>query len=289
VGGVIDSILKPVRINIAEDDDWKKHYDLAEKGMEWTLDQAWEEYSNTSVENLAELVMNLAEKALSKRDYKKFSTEDAEDLCRAMKKDRNEFESIHQAILDAMGWAWEVAAIPTDSDIRGAMGVAEEEFLPYGLGEWWNLISSEKAPVRGVKEWRPGPGPIWLTHKEVYKQLTDQINYERKENHYDRFLVFTFGKAEAVQQLVSAAKNLPDDERDELLDDLDRELDAAEGAFVSDFFKALNKSMEGIDLYNRVNFDRQWKSVLEDRSRLKSVREEIQAFMAKPREEREED
>jgi hypothetical protein len=105
LGDVTASILKPVRINIVEDDEWKKHYDTAEKGMEWVMDQAWEEYSATPIKHLADLVMNLAEKALPKRDYKKFSIEDAEDLCGAMKEDRDKFESIHHAIVDAMAWA----------------------------------------------------------------------------------------------------------------------------------------------------------------------------------------
>jgi hypothetical protein len=138
----------------------------------------------------------------------------------------------------------------------------------------------------GRQKWRHSR-PIWWTHKEVLKQLTDQINYERKENHYDRFLVFTFGEAEVVQRLIDAAKHLPEDERDELLNDLDSELGDAQDAFVRNFFRTLNKSMEGVDLNNRVDFNRQWKSVLEDWSRLKGVREEIQAFMAKPREEEE--
>ena len=257
--GDLEEIFKIRKVNIVKDPRWKSRWDADSGKLDWVDEAAWNDFSAMSKGDLAEKIMEMAEVGIPWQKYLKFSEEDAEAIADRIQ----DYESVHMAISDTFYHMYEEAAIPGSADINGALYDAQPNFREKDLGEHWDLVASEKGPPeRSVKNWQPG-GEKFFSFRNVLIQLGAQIRYdERVTGGYDRYLLFTFGEAEAVKILVRAISSLPPDQAEENLHNLRVELDEFKSDFVDDFFKYLVRSMEEADMSNRADWRKAWKDTL---------------------------
>lgn len=267
----------PLRINITEESLWK-NYDFASSGgiSEWASDNAHDDLRNIRGHDCAEYMDDLIQAFIPKSKRKKISSEDLDRLCEAFMDDMGDFESIEYALRDAFTWAWEIAYMPDDGDIETAIKRAKERWdEEIQLADYWDLILSDEAKP-GPKEWSPRPR---ITERQLFDQLEERINYQRKPGHYDRFIEFDFMDAPAVREMKRALKSHPEDGS---VDGLLSELEDLARNFLGYLDGALDQVMENSDPHSRWDFRPHWKGVLADKSRKKGIEEEILGFLAKP-------
>jgi hypothetical protein len=255
---------RPLKINIVEEDGWKPYDPGNVKGVwQWAIDNAWDDFTNMSEDTCESLVRDL---------YKPGELDDAglERICEQLKDDHAALENTAQAMMDASQWAWEEAYTPTDGDIAKAMK---------RIGDWiefddyWSLIVRPHAEA-GPKDWYPGRK--W-TETMILEDLESRISYSRKEDAYDRYIVFDWKDAPPVVDLLAKLKRKPGEGGSPA--DVEADLDAWMGAYMNGFWVILSEVMQDVDTHYRVDFWPHWKSVLRDKDRMKAVAKEISGFL----------
>jgi hypothetical protein len=256
-----------VKINLVEDKRWKS-YDPAES--DWAQDAAWEDFSNMKAEDFYELIQDLSFKKneKGKPPRRNLTSEEIEWLAKQVKRS-SKLEETKQAITDALGWMYEEAAMPSDGDIKDALELAKGTVaMEFDLGEdlWAPVIELEserrwpQAPQRrGPKEWRP---PRKAGEKAVIRmvieELMTRVDYDRKEGWYDRYLVFDFRGAQAVHNLLSRSEWTAE----QIVPRLQEEFKGLMNDVVANTFFFLKKIMDDIDVSNRTDWRKAWKSML---------------------------
>lgn len=272
----------PLRINISEEDLWAP-YDTARSDTnrnrgnvwDWASDNAWDDWRQIGRECL-DILKDLVDAYVPKSKAKKISEYDIRRICEAIKDDDAPFEEIRQAFVDAATWAWEEAYTPEDSDLEKALEYAMDE----AIGEvspptyWGEMLNPN---VQGPKDWSPLRK---FTKKDFLREIEAGISFEHEDNQWDRFIVFDLMDGPVVKYMRRKLKSGFADTEGELVT-----VDAA--AFETDMRdhfvdpvihkmgRALDKVMERVEPWQRVDFKKHWKEILRDKSRAKGVEEEI--------------
>lgn len=253
---------KTVKVNLVEDSRWK--WDQA---TDWASDNAFDDFNQLSNNDCTELVDDLVTAAFP-RTFE-LTEEDQERICEAIQ-EAGTLESTHNVIVDAMTYAWEVAYTPTDSDGEHALERAKEGNDIQLRDHWSRLIGTLR---EGRKEWQPVKP--W-TEKTIVDALLKEVEYQQKKGWYDRYLVFSFGKAKPVQALLAATpENFLQDTRARLEEDFDEWQDNILRAF----YRELEDVMQDADTHMRVDFREQWDRMLADRQTMDAVRNELAKFL----------
>lgn len=259
--------------NLTEQEEWKPWDPGNEKGAwAWASDNAYDEWKATSDRRIGDLVKDLLEAALTKRERAQLPEDAVERLVEDLRENTHlNNEGLFQAILDPMQWAWELAYWPEDLDIQKSVDKAREDFSDeIRLSEYWEPLI--QMPPTGPKEWTPRG---IFTEKRLFGELGKRVSYERKPRNYDRFLVFDWLDSPILHAAKRTILAMPDPPHP---DQIDEEVEAWADDFTRYMFKHLEKRMEDIDINTRYDFDPQWKGILKDRSRLKGVRRDVLKF-----------
>lgn len=272
--------IKPIKINLVEQEGWET-WDYAKGDISsWAMDNAWDDWKNMDEQTCQGYVEDLAKASLPKDKWLKLSSEDIERICEEMMEERVEhFESLSQAIIDAHMWAWEEAYTPDDRDIGRAMERAARNWdWDFRLADYWKLVLKDDLP-EGPREWTPRK--VWTT-KKLYQDLIERILYERKPNYYDRYIVFDWDKSDPVQELVKKLK----ESKEGSVADVQAELEDWAGDYLQTFFKELDEQMQRVDINTKWNFHPHWKTLLGEKSMLLGVRKDLEDFLERKVEER---
>lgn len=266
--------LKPIKINLVEQDGWK-NWDYATSGgiSEWASDNAWDDWTNMDSSTCQGYVEDLIKASLPKKEQQKFSRDDLERICEEMQEERVEhFESISQAIIDAHQWAWEIAYSPDDKDVKIAMERAEKSWdWDFHMAPYWEFI--QKGSEEGPRDWSPRAS--W-TLGQIYDQFMKEIHYERKDDHYDRFMIFDWGKTPAVKRLLEILKTKPNEgDAGAVASDLDDMV----SRYLRVFFRELEKRMQDKDIHLHWDLDPHWDIMLKDKSAMIGVRKELEEYL----------
>lgn len=268
--------LEKIRVNIVEEPGWKP-YDPGGEIMEWASNSSYEDFRHMSKVDMIELVEDMFGRAKTgplEWSPRKFalSEEDCDIIWEELKEGglTGKLETTWQSILDAMQWTWEEAYTPDNGDIRDAMERAAE-----AVADEYNLDTSPWEPLLERTGW---------DERKILESLMGKVSYEREENHYDRFIVFDFGAAEAVKKLLKIVYADPEElSEKETLDQLKMDFEGLRDGYVDLFFGKLEKIMRETDASNRTEFRKHWKSMLSDKAQMNHVGEEIRKFVLKAR------
>lgn len=264
----------PVRVNLVEQEGWKK-WDPAHIDLDWILNAAFEDFRHMDESTLEGLVDDLWSSSPGKgkrKPRRQLMSEELEYLAGQLKDYNETLEPVQRAIVDAAQWMYELASIPVEHDIRESMEKAAEEFKsnPEMTDDLWGPILHQRDSEEGPKGWFPGKRDL-ITEEQLVDQLTKEITFDRNKGAWDRYIVFDFWSAPAVFRLL---KKHPDfDYR------VHREFEHIRSGYLSDFFKALEKEMEGVDVNNRTDWDKNWKSMLSDPSVVSEAQEAIKMVL----------
>jgi len=251
----------PIKINIVEEEDWKKKYDSATGALDWVSDQGWEDFRHmdlTTLEGLIEDIIAVPKKG-KKKSKINFTPEQLEYLARELKDRSDKLEQTQRMITDAATWMYEAAAIPSDKDVEYAMERAKEDFTENQgndlYGDPWDPIIDENVR-NGPKDWSPIKR---YSSVEILSQLFQFINFKREKDHWDRYLVFDFWNAPYMQTLFSRWKGSA-----WAYDRISSEFKSLAEGYVNDVLKRLGKIMEDVDISNRADWSDSWKSMLKN-------------------------
>lgn len=253
-----EDIFPEIKINLVEQKGWKP-YDPSDKIMEWASDGAFDALYHMSTDDIETYVNDLA-MALGKRGAKprrKFTSGEIEWLAQQVKEESPLVEQTRYAIQDALTWMYEAAYMPQKVDVQEAMLRAAHsmiEDLDLRKDIWDPVLALEEAR-RGPKEWSPRKK---FQVREILSQLLDNIVFEQEEDYYDRYLVTSFMGAQATKDLLSRS----DWEPSMLQNALGREFKDLMNAFLSSFFDHLESGMKDLDIENRADWKKAWKSML---------------------------
>lgn len=267
----------PVKVNLVEEDGWSR-WDPGGELPNWASDNAYSEYSVVGENDCKDLINDLMAASFPKAQWRKIGDEELERICSQLKEDWQEgLELTHNAIIDAMTWAWEEAYTPSDDDVKDVIskmadGFEVDEFDLSGA-HWQRVIGRQPRP--GVKEWIPG-AKKW-SYASAFKSLLQKVGYERKPGWYDRHLVFDFGDAEIVGDVLEAARKEGAEEEAE--EALANEFEKLQNEYLWEFFRKLDREMDDADPGNRVDFRKFWKVMLSDKQAMKAVGKEIKEFL----------
>lgn len=264
----------PVHVNLVEQEGWEK-YDPASGKFDWIMDSAWQDFRSMDYGTLRGLVDDLwtvSVKGLRKPRVQ-LSIEELEYLAGRLKNHHHDddMESVQRPIVDAIQWMYEAAVTPNDGDVESAMEHAEEQFKanPEMYDPLWEpvLLLVREIP-KGPKEWAPrAPRVGRVTEDQLLDQLLSTISFEHEKDQWDRYLVFDFWSAPAAVELL---KRDPKAE-----EELDAEFRNIRLNYVRDFFKGLEKTMKDINIENRSDWKKAWKSMISDRSVVSEARASI--------------
>ncbi len=266
-----DPRFPPIKVNLVDHTGWKP-FDPTDKITEWANDAAWEDLRHMDADDLETYVYDLSD-AKGKRGGKprwKFSSDEIEWLAKQVKENPDLVEETRNAIVDAMTWMYEAAYMPQKGDIQEAMESAVETLIDdYPLNhDLWGPVLALEALRRGPKEWSPRKR---LEATEILKDLLEHVSLEQEEGHYDRYLVFDFRNAKVVHDLLSRSTW----QRAMLENALGREFDDLSETYLWRFFDALKNNMEDLDIQNRTDWRKAWRSMLSDGQHMKAVQKEM--------------
>lgn len=260
--------------DLTAEEGWKPWDPGNTKGAwEWASNNAWDDWQNLGAERCQELLEDIVNAALRKRERDQLPEDALERMCAYLQEGREKLEGVQQTLMDAFTWAWELAYTPEDRDIeksveRARLTINED----LRLNEYWEWLF--KKTMLGPKEWNPRG---LFTEAILFDHLSKRVEYKRKRNHYERYLVFDWIDSPLVNQAkkaIFAQKHgrYPDD------DDINQELEEWADHFVRLMFTDLDKRMQEVDTGMRYDLGPQWKSVLSDKQRMAGVRDEILKF-----------
>lgn len=246
------------KINLVEEPTWKEHWDPADKIGNYASDNAYEEFSHMSALDLEQHVDEIATyRTKGKKAPRKFSPEEIRWIAKRVKAQDTRVEAVNYAILDALTWMYEAAYMPEKDDIETAMERAADNVLGnFSLNlDLWEPVLLLNQQRRGPKEWSPRKR---LEEGGIVKDLLEHVEFEQEEGHYDRFLVFDFRSSQVAKDLLSRSTWSEID----LVYSLRIEFDALRNDYVIDFFHALNRIMDKVDIGNRTDWRLSWKAML---------------------------
>lgn len=246
------------RVNLVEEETWKEHWDSGGKIMDYANDNACDEFHQMGARDFERYVDDLATyRTKGKKAPKKFSSEEIEWIAKRVKAGDIRVESVGYAIRDALTWMYEAAYLPQEGDVADAKDQAAENVLGnFSLNlDLWEPVLLLGQQRRGPKEWSPRKR---LEEGDILRDLLKHVELEQEEGHYDRFLVFDFRSSQSAKDLLSRSTWAEVD----LVYSLKIEFDALRNDYVIDFFSALKKIMEDIDINNRTDWQKSWKAVL---------------------------
>jgi hypothetical protein len=273
-GVTMPARLKTIRINLVEEKGWKP-YDSAGDIMIWASDNAHEELSHMERNDCRDLVEDLiGGRKLVQTGPKEWSPrgitvsdEDLDAICDGIDNVIPDLELTQQAILDALTWSWEIAFMPSDSDIEHAVELAKEE-----MPDYFDLDDDLWEPLLEA------PKNAWGARSIVH-HLVGPVVYERDGNHYERYIKFNINGTAPVLELHEAARKDPERTVEGTIRYLEQELASLSASFVSVFFTKLQNVMKDVDASNRTDFRKQWKQILSDADHIRHIRSEIAAFI----------
>jgi hypothetical protein len=267
--------LESKRVNIVEQRRWKP-YDPAGETMELASNNAYDEFKHMSKNDLIRLVEDMLGRAKQgplEWSPRTFVLSDEEyDLILEEIKDYSSdlLETARESIVDALQWMWEVAYMPDDGDIELAVEETDET-----MADTHGIDESLWEPLLERKGW---------DERTVIESLAEEVTYERQEGYYDRYIVFNFGEAKAVEKLLKTVYADPEElSEKETVSQLKVEFEALEDSYLDLFFDKLDKIMQNIDAANRTDFKKQWKAMLGDKNQMNAVGKEIREFILEAR------
>lgn len=255
----------PVRINLVEQKGWEP-WDWAGRLSERASDAAHEDYSNLDEGRLIDFLRDMAGDDLTKgwtgpKEWsprkKKISDEEFEWLSTQL--EGTALENTRYAILDAMTWMYEEAMTPSNVDIRDAI-LRMKDFARSHFDvdeELWEPIVGE------------APG-LWFEN-QIAEELSDEVQYLREDNHYDRFLVFTPALSEVVQDLIEKSP-WP---KKKLYSRLETQFRSFQEWYLDHFWDAVHKEFDDVDITNRTRWSKHWNDMLNFKAQMVSVRKEM--------------
>lgn len=249
------------KVNLVEEETWKKHWDSGGKIMDYANDNACDEFHQMGARDFERYVDDLATyRTKGKKAPKKFSSEEIEWIAKRVKAGDIRVESVGYAIRDALTWMYEAAYTPQKGDVYDAMEQAVKILIddyPLNLDLWMPVLELEGHRRVGPKEWRPRKK---LEAHEVLMGLLKHVEFEQEEGHYDRFLVFDFRSSQVAKDLLSRS----DWDEPTLTKVLRREFKDLSDTYLWRFFDALEKIMQrDDDITSRTDWKRAWRSMLD--------------------------
>lgn len=250
---MVNSPFEPIKINLVEEKGWEKRFGSSESAN----DAAWEDYINMSADDFESLIDDLwsARDTKKRVSKKRLTSEELEFLADQLKANNEHLEPVKQTITDAMTWMYEAAAQPTDDDIKGAMEMASE-LISTSMDDthlWASMVVDEDSR-RGPKEWSPRKR---YTAEEIRNQLAAQVSYEHEKGHWERYLIFSFWDAKVSQELFSKMRGSPI-----VYGNMKEEWGLLAKDYIHNFFTHLGDIMDDVDLSDRTDWNRAWKSML---------------------------
>lgn len=270
---------KTVKVNLVEDARWK----WGDEESGWASDNAYDAWDRLSNHDCGDLVDDLVEAAIPQPLA--LTYEEHERVCEELLRGTADtLESVRRAILDSLTWAWELAYTPTAADGEDALTKAKDAAEIDLDGEHWELFLEHPPPALEIR------APSFTARKywqevDVIGALLNEVNYVQKEGWHDRFLVFSFGYAQPVQDLMAAADKIGPEELERVRGWLERDFEDWQNKILRRFFEKLVREMKASDPGNRVDFRKQWKSMLEDQQTMEAVRKELTKFLRVGRKE----
>ncbi len=260
----------PVRINLVEQEDWER-YDPAAGKFDWTIDSAWQDFRALDIGSALVLIHDLWTSSPGKgkrRPRKILSSEELRYLAKKLLENDDVLEPVRRAIVDAGGLMYQMAATPDDADLKMAMERASQEFNdnPEMSDDLWDPFLLAREIGDGPKGWFPRHGRL-VTLRELFEQISGAITFEREEDHWDRYLVFDFWSMPVMKDILKI--------HPELEWEFDAEFRNMRGNYRHEFFKALNKIMDSIEISNRTDWRKNWKSMISDGSVVWEAQEAI--------------
>lgn len=260
--------------NLTAEEEWKPWDPGNQDGAwHWASDNAWDEWRELGAERCQELLADIVNAALRKRERDQLPEDALERMCAYLQEGGDKLEAVQQTFMDAFTWAWEIAYWPEDGDIEKSVERARLDLYD-GLrpNDYWGWLFDKT--TLGPKEWNPRG---LFTAPMLFDHLAKRVEYKRKPKHYDRYLVFDWVDSPLIdkaKKAIFAQKHgrYPDD------DDINQELEEWADHFVRLMFADLEKRMQRVDVGSRYDFGPQWKSVLTDKQRMAGVRAEILKF-----------
>jgi hypothetical protein len=251
----------PVRkVNLVEEKDWQKNWDPSDKIGEYAHENAWEDFSHMSVEDVEQYVDDLATyKTKGKKAPRKFTQAQIRWISEQMRERRDLVEETQNSIMDALTWMYEAAYMPQKWDVLDAMENAKESVINnFSLNlDLWEPVLTLQQRRHGPKEWSPRKR---MEESEILKDLLKHVELEQEEGHYDRYLVFDFRSSQAVKDLLSRSTWAEID----LVYALQTiEFMAIYNHYITDLVDGLEQIMEDADISNRTDWRKAWRSMLE--------------------------
>lgn len=250
-----------VKINVVEQEGWKP-YDSANTTDFRASDAAHEDFQHMSANDIESYVSDLADAKGPKggKPKRRFSSEEIEWLAEQVRERNKDLEETRNAIPDAMTWTYEAAALPHKGDMIDALVDARHSIIdnyPIETGDenLWEPVLELESRRRGPKEWSPRKR---FEREELLKDLMKHVHFEWDEGKYDRFVIFDFRNAQVTHDLLSRSHWT----QKELIPMLQDEFKNLERDFMIDFFSSLEKIMEDIDVSNRTDWRKSWRSML---------------------------
>lgn len=277
------STLFPVKkVNLVEEDEWKKDYDPAGRILEWAWQSAIDALEHEvrwPRGSCPDYVADLAPK---------LDRDEIERVCEGLEDRDDRLAQTEMAIQDALQWAFELAYMPGDGDIEDALESAFDEVR--------NNLYFRDEVVEGTMQW------MGIEEERLVNDLLKHVRYEHPTHRghptYDRYIVFDFGKSNLLKSLIkgpfsvkreaplgpkewSPSKFMPatKEEQAAAREDVVRSVEELQDDIMLFFWKALAKEMERADIFNRLEVGPQWKSILKDRPRVRGIRKEIRDFL----------
>jgi hypothetical protein len=270
---MLESLRKPRKVDITKMPIWEKRWDpagdLMEKASEFTSETARYYLGGGFLEAR---IYELAPKLWNPRERGMILNDDTAVEMIIRRIQDGWAENLRTLIDETMQYAYEAAAMPTDSEISQILHDSSEEarlfesYEHYDYAPAWDLIASERAR-RSKKEWRPNAIARSLSYDEVSDALRKSFRYYRENNHYDRYIVFDCWPTVPIQALVGL--KLPEEAQREVLHDISYFYDR-----VLMWFEKKLENLE-IDVDARYDFKVPWLEQMKRDDWVEPIRKEI--------------
>lgn len=206
--------------------------------------------------------------------------DEAEALYKAWKDNDSRLEGLDTLIRDLLSWSWEKAFTPTDEDINDAILKAIESVLnDENWTSGYETISNVTDALNVDQDKFLGP----MFSRGVYLKHDDRM--------YDRYMIYDPAESFAVEKLFKEpiapeAKGVWDwmpaleVDKKHLASELAHLFEELKEPIISKMFYRLERDKADDYASNRFDTRETWNDILADKDRIKSVKKELNEFLA---------
>lgn len=258
------------KINLVERPEWSD-YDTAGKLGDLISENAWELVSQLECDDIVSYAGDVL--SVGKKSRKWLTEEEGDVICRAFKDGASEIEGFSYLVRDAAQYAFEVAYLPNDQEIQSSIDLAV-----VSISETENIWEYEV--LSEIAEF------LQMSSKQFLRSILAGVYFVHTPGMYDRYLMYDPGGSGMVIALIEKAIRpspkgvldwVPalDVKKEDIAQELSSLFSELKEPVIREIFKRLKKEMEGVDIQNRFDFQKEWKKILAEKQRVKSVQKEL--------------